>query len=123
MKIVLEGAGAICTFIFAPTKPTMKTANKITRTEEESAAVYIACRWLNFAQSVIVDGGIPAKLSGAGVERSVLGLYEPNGILDGRKFNRAANARIAKEAVKTTYLFLNNGDFPIVLAYFKNAAK
>jgi hypothetical protein len=98
------------------------TSTRITRTEEEAAATYIACRWLNFAQAVIADNGIPAKLSET-VERSIHGLYEANQILEGRKFNYAANARIAKEAIKTAALFLNNGDFPIVLAYFKNAAK
>jgi hypothetical protein len=98
------------------------TLKRITKDEVETASILIASRWLNSAECIIASGERPAKLSEI-VNGSVAGLYEPDAYLADRKFNHAANERIAKGAIRVAAEFLNNGDYPLVLAFFKNAAK
>jgi len=98
------------------------TSKRITKDEVEAASILIASRWLNTAECIIASGERPAKLSEV-VEAAVANMYEPGAYLDNRKFNHAANERIAKRAIRVAAEFLNNGDYPLVLAFFKNAAK
>ena len=104
-------------------KTTMKTKQyNTTMTLEEMTAIRIASDWLNFASQVIISGENPAKLSDI-VSTKVVAQYEPNKYLDGYKFNAAANERIAKKSIYFAGQYLKNGDYPAVLAYFRNIAK
>jgi hypothetical protein len=95
---------------------------RINKTLEEMTAIRVASDWLNFAALVVSRGESPAKLSDI-VSTKVVAQYEPNKYLDGYKFNAAANERIAKKSVYFAAQYLNNGDFPEVLAHFRNLAK
>jgi len=99
----------------------MNTA-RINKTLEEVTAIRIASDWLNFASVVIASGENPMKLSDE-VSNRVVAQYEPNKYLDGYKFNAAANKRIAAKSLYFAAEYLNNGDFPEVLVYFRNLAK
>ena len=97
------------------------TTTRINKTLEEMTAIRIASDWLNFASQAITAGENPVKLSDE-VERRVIAQYEPNKYLDGYKFNSAANERIAKKSLYFAGQYLNNGDFPEVLAHFRKLA-